>query len=164
VIVEPKGHNAQGYRFQIVLDSSSQGTESSLDLVAAETALLVTARDVDGIGNDLDLIIKTAWSSTPVGVWINDHHGGFIKADARVYASSIWSDSPLLCAAKPTESLRGAILASYQSHVQPPVHCGPGKHGSHQDMVERTGLDALARLATAPNQTRAPPSPSLLPS
>ena len=61
-----------------------------------QAGLLVTARDVDGIGNDLDLIIKSAKSFTPIGVWINNHHGGFTKADASVYAPSIWSDGPFM--------------------------------------------------------------------
>ena len=96
VIVQAQGRGPQGYRYRIVLASATRGAVSALDLAADAGGLLVTARDVDGAGNDLDLIIKSAWSLTPVGVWINDHHGGFIKADARVYASSIWSECPLL--------------------------------------------------------------------
>src|ERR1017187_1428676 len=60
VIVELKGRGAQGFRFRIVLNSATRVAESSLDLAAPAAGLLVTARDVDGIGNDLDLIIKSA--------------------------------------------------------------------------------------------------------
>src|SRR5271157_5611696 len=109
VIVEPKGRGPQGFRFQIVLDSATRGAESSLNLAAHAAGLIVTARDVDGIGNDLDLIIKSANSFTPIGIWLNNHHGGFTQADARIYAPSIWADGPLLLSASPTEVFQGAI-------------------------------------------------------
>src|SRR5208283_4417381 len=125
VIVEPNGRGPQGFRFRIVLDSAIRRAESSLDLAAGDGGLLVTARDVDGIGNDLDLIIKSANSFTPIGIWINDHHGGFIKVDARVYASSIWSDSPLMLSDNPTDSFQGAILLWHQSYLQPPTERCP---------------------------------------
>jgi hypothetical protein len=159
VIVEPQGRGPQGFRYRIVLDSGTRGTESSLDLTANEGGLLVTARDVDGAGNDLDLIIKSASSFTPVGVWINDHHGGFTKADASIYAPSIWSDGPLMLSSNPPEIFNGAILLWHQSYLQPPTQRCPGERWTRQGMVERTDLDVPSRPSTEASQTRGPPSP-----
>jgi len=159
VIVEPKGRGPQGFLFQIVLDSATRGAKSSLELAADEGGLLVTARDVDGIGNDLDLIIKSARSYTPIGVWINNHHGGFTKADASVYAPSIWTEGPFMLSVNPTDTFCGAILLWHQSYVQPPAQRIPGERCTRQGLVERADLDVPSRLSTEPNQTRGPPSP-----
>src|SRR5579859_5670066 len=55
VVVEAKGWERKGFRYRILLDSAARGAESSLDLIADEGGLLVIARDVDGVGGDLDL-------------------------------------------------------------------------------------------------------------
>ena len=157
VIVEPQGRGPQGYRYRIVLDSATRGAESSLDLAAGEGGLLVTARDVDGAGNDLDLIIKTARSFTPVGVWINDHHGGFTKADASVYAPSIWSDGPLLLSVNPPDTFQGAILLWHQSYIHPSTQRCPGERWMRQGFVELADLDVPSRLTADPQHTRGPP-------
>jgi hypothetical protein len=159
VIVEPKGRGPRGFRFQIVLDSNLRDAESLLDLAANEAGLLVTARDVDGIGNDLDLIIKSARSFTPIGIWINNHHGGFIKADAGVYAPSIWSEVPLLFSANPTDTFQRAILLWHQSCVRPPTQRFPGERRTRQGLVDRADLDVPSRLSMEPYQTRGPPLP-----
>ncbi len=161
VMVEPKGRGPQGSRFQIVLDSATRGAESSLDLVGNAAGLLVSARDVDGIGNDLDLIIKSANSFTPIGVWINNHHGGFIKVDASVYAPSIWSDPPLILSFNLTETIQGAIVLWHQSHVQPSTQGSPGERWALQALVEPTDLKVPSRLTSDPQQTRGPPSSCL---
>jgi hypothetical protein len=157
VSVEPRGRGPHGFRYRIVLKSAARSSESSLDLAAQEGGLLVTARNIDGAGNDLDLIIKNAWSFTPVGVWINDHHGGFIKADAGIYAPSIWSECPLLLSVNRTDTFRGAILLWHQSYLQPPAQRFPGERYKRQGLAERAGLHVLSRLTTEPNQTRGPP-------
>ncbi|MDR3677898.1 MAG: hypothetical protein P4N24_20625 [Acidobacteriota bacterium] len=159
ILVEPQGRGPEGFRYRIVLDSAAWDAESLLGLAANEAGLLVTARDVDGIGNDLDLIIKTARSFTPVGVWINNHHGGFIKADAGVYAPSIWSEVPLLFSANPTDTFQRAILPWHQSCVRPPTQRFQAERRTRQGLVERADLDVLSRLSTEPQQTRGPPLP-----
>ena len=158
VIVEPEGRSPRGFQFQIVLDSATRGAESSLELAANAAGLLVTARDVDGIGNDLDLIIKSANSFTPIGIWINNHHGGFIKADARVYALSIWSESPQLLTFNLTDTVCRAILLWHQSYVHPIPQRFPGERWRHHGQVERQDLDLPSRPTADPNQTRGPPS------
>jgi hypothetical protein len=159
VVVEPQGRGPQGYRYRIVLDSATHGAESFLDLAAGEDKLLVTARDVDGIGNDLDLIVKTAGSFTPVGVWINDHHGGFIKADAGVYALSIFSDGPSMLSATSPDTFQGAILLLQQSSLNPPIERCPGERRSRRGYVELADLHVPSRLTGDPQHTRGPPSP-----
>jgi hypothetical protein len=141
-----------------VLDSATQGAESSLDLAADEAGLLITARDVDGAGDDLDLIIKSANSFAPIGVWINDPHGGFIKADASVYSPSIWSDCPLMLSSNQQELFNGAILLWHQSYLQPPTQRCPGERMAHQPFIEQAGLNVPSRLMADPQQTRGPPS------
>jgi hypothetical protein len=159
VIVEPKGRGPQGFRFQIVLASPTRGAESSLDLVGNAAGLLVSARDVDGIGNDLDLIVKSANSFTPVGIWINNHHGGFIKVDANVYAPSIWSDPPFMLSLNLTETVQGAILLWHQSYIQPVTRSWPGERWTSQGFVEPRNFNAASRLAENPQHARGPPSP-----
>jgi hypothetical protein len=159
VIVEPQGRGPQGFRYRIVLDPANPGDGGSLDLAADEGGLLVTARDVDGIGNDLDLIIKTARSYTPVGIWINNHHGGFTKADASVYAPSIWSDGPFLLSVDSPDTFQGAILLWHQSYIHPSTQRCPGERRAHQAFIDLAELNVPSRLTADPQQTRGPPSP-----
>jgi len=158
VVVQPQGRGPQGYRYRIVLDSATRGAISSLYLTAEVGGLVVTARDVDGAGNDLDLIIKSAWSLTPVGVWINDHHGGFTKADTSVYAPSIWSDGPFMHSANTSDAFQGAILLWHQSYIHPSAQRCPGERWTRQDIVEPMDHEVRSRLTPDPQQTRAPPS------
>ena len=161
VIVEPQGREPQGFRYRVVLDPANPGYGGSLDLAADEGGLLVTARDVDGIGNDLDLIIKTARSFTPVGVWINNHHGGFTKADPGVYAPSIWSDGPFILSVDSPDTLQGAILLWHQSHIHSSFQPCPGERWMRQGFVDLADLQVPSRLAGDPQHARGPPSYSL---
>jgi len=157
VIVEPQGRGPRGFRYRIVLDPANQGDGGSLDLAADEGGLLVTARDVDGIGNDLDLIIKTARSFTPVGVWINNHHGGFTKADPGVYAPSIWSDGPFMLSVDSPDTLQGAILLWRQSYIHPSAQRCPGERWMRQGFVDVADLRVPSRLREDPQHARGPP-------
>jgi hypothetical protein len=155
--VQPQGRGPRGFRFRIVLDSAARGGQSSLDLATDAGDLLVTARDVDGVGDDLDLIIRSARSFTPIGVWINNHHGGFTKADAGIYAPSIWSDGPLLLSSDPTEILNGDTLLWHQSYLQAPAQRCPGGHRLRQSFIELADLHVPSRLTADPQSTRGPP-------
>ena len=162
VIIERKGRGPQGFRFQIVLNSATRGAESSLDLAANAAGLLVAARDVDGTGNDLDLIIKSANSFIPIGIWINNHHGGFIKADTGIYAPSIWSDGPFMLSASCPDTLQGVILLWHHSYIHPSTQRCPGERWMHQGFVELADLDVPSRLTGDPQHARGPPSPFLV--
>ena len=159
VTVEPEGWAPKGFRYRVVLGTSTRGAASSCELTAAEGGLLVIARDVDGIGDDLDLIIKSARSLALVGVWINDHHGGFTKADPSAYAPSIWFEPPLLVSDNPPESVHPAGLPSHLSCINPPARRFPFKHAVGEILVNSTNLAFPSRLTAGPHQTRAPPLP-----
>jgi hypothetical protein len=58
---------------------------------------------------NLDLVITTAWSFTPVGVWINDGHGGFIRSDATAYPQSIWTEGPHILSETPHETFQATV-------------------------------------------------------
>ena len=157
VTVEPEGWAPKGFRYRVVLGPATGGAASSCELTAAEGGLLVIARDVDGIGDDLDLIVKSARSLAPVGVWINDHHGGFTKADPSLYAPSIWFEVPLLVSDNPPESVHPAGLPSHLACTNPPVRRFPFKHAAGENLVNSTNFAFPSRLTTGPHQTRAPP-------
>jgi hypothetical protein len=159
VTVEPEGWAPKGFRYRVVLASATRGAASSCELSAAEGGLLVIARDVDGVGDDLDLIIKSARSFAPVGVWINDHRGGFTKADPSLYAASIWSEVPLLVSDNPQESVHPAGLPSHPSCNNPPVRRFPFEHRVGEILVNSANFAFPSRLTTGPHQTRAPPLP-----
>ena len=160
VMVEQRGRGPEGFQFKIVLDSVARGAESSLELAANAAGLLVTARDVDGIGNDLDLIVKSADSYIPIGIWVNDHHGGFIKVDNGVYSASIWSESPQLLSLNITDTVCRALLPWHQSPFKPPAEGMTGERWIYDGRVERPDHDLPSRLRADPNQTRGPPSVS----
>jgi hypothetical protein len=120
---------------------------------------MIIARDVDGIGDDLDLIIKSARSLAPVGVWINDHHGGFTKADPSLYASSIWFEVPRLVSDNPPESVHPAGLPSHPSCINLLVRRFPFKHTVGEILVNSMNFAFPSRLTAGPHQTRAPPLP-----
>ena len=159
VTVEPEGRAPNGFRYRVVLGPTTRGAASSCELTAAEGGLLVTARDVDGIGDDLDLIIKSARSLAPVGVWINDHRGGFTKADPTLYASSIWFEVALLVSDNPSESVHPAGLPSHPSCINPPARRFPFEHIVGEILVNSTNFAFPSRLTAGPHQTRAPPLP-----
>jgi hypothetical protein len=81
------------FRYKVELALSSRVGPSSFSVSAEEGGLRIIPRDVDGDG-DLDLVITSARSFVPVGVWINDGHGGFTQGDATAYSRSIWTECP----------------------------------------------------------------------
>jgi len=158
VVVEPEGRGPKGFRYRIVLDSTAPGAASSLDLTAEEGGLFVIARDVDGAGNDLDLIIKSASSLAPVGVWINDHRGGFTKVDSSIYAPSIWSEGSLILSQNPTNNLQPAAAPSYQSCIHPLTRCYRFSPCLGEGLVTSRNFALPSRLTIGAHQTRGPPS------
>ena len=89
VTLKSRGPNT--FRYQVDLDLSSRIGPSSFSVSAGEGGLRIVPRDVDGDG-DLDLVITNARSLVPVGVWINDGHGGFTEGNPTAYPGSIWTE------------------------------------------------------------------------
>ncbi len=77
VVVEPEGWEPEGFGIELCLIPPLAASRALSILPPMKAACASLARDVDGIGDDLDLIIKSARSLAPVGVWLNDHCGGF---------------------------------------------------------------------------------------
>ncbi len=93
-VAKLEGRGPGGFRYRIDLDLTSRAGLSSFSVLAQRGGLLITPRDVNGDWEP-DLIITSAWSFTPIGVWINNGHGGFVRNDPAFfhrpsrYASSV---------------------------------------------------------------------------
>ena len=157
VRVEPQGWDPSGFRYRIVLDSATHAATSFLDLTAEEGGLRVIARDVDGNGNDLDLIVKSARSLVHVGVWLNNHRGGFTRIDPSAYATSIWSEGPLVLSDNPPATLEVAGLPSYHSCLYSPRKRCPSEQVVEEVLIKSTDFNLPSRPAAGPHQTRSPP-------
>jgi hypothetical protein len=73
------GWGPGGFQYRIDVDLTSRAGRSSFSVFAQRGGLRIIPRDVNGDW-ELDLIITSAWSFTPIGVWINDGHGGFVRS------------------------------------------------------------------------------------
>jgi hypothetical protein len=73
----------------------------------------VTSHDVNG-DHLQDVLVMSADDGRPLGVWINDGHGGFEKSDPRLYPASVWHEDPLLCPESPPERATPAALNGVQ--------------------------------------------------
>jgi hypothetical protein len=157
VIIDPKGRGRLGYEYQIILDSPVRGADSSLQLVAGKSGIVVTALDLDGVGNDLDLIIKSAVTYVPLSIWINNHHGGFIRVLPNQYAVSVWSAESQFLPQELRDDFRGGLVLCHQFHSR------------FAACIALDGHEVEANLSCPPNfridpsftgklgQTRAPP-------
>jgi len=92
-IAKAEGWGPNGFQYRIDLDLSTRTGRSSFKVFAQRGGLRIIPCDVNGDW-ELDLVITSAWSFTPVGVWINDGHGGFIPTDPSGYPQSTWSEGP----------------------------------------------------------------------
>ena len=89
----PRGSVNGVYHYQIeVLLSGQQRTTFEVESGPDGGGLHISVRDIDG-DRDLDLVITTEFSRKPVGVWINDGHGGFTPGDVAIYPDSIWQET-----------------------------------------------------------------------
>jgi hypothetical protein len=71
---------------------------------------------VDGDG-DLDLVVMSAWTLAPVGVWINNGHGEFTQGDPTAYPRSIWPEGPKVVSNTPQEAPKTTVPRSYRSCI-----------------------------------------------
>ena len=79
----------------------------------------ITSHDVDG-DHLQDVLVMSADDGSPLGVWVNDGHGGFKESDVRSYPSSIWHEDPLLNEAFPPELTAFASMTGVQSFCLAP--------------------------------------------
>ncbi len=110
-IARAEGWGPSGFQYRVDLDLTTRAGLSSFSVFAQRGGLLITPRDVDGDW-DPDLIITSAWTFTPVGVWINDGHGGFIRGNPTAYPQSIWNQCPLIHSEAPHSPLQATVPES----------------------------------------------------
>jgi hypothetical protein len=58
---------------------------------------------------DLDLIITSARTLSPVGVWINDGHGGFNRSDLTPHLQSTWAEGPRMLSDTSRETFQATV-------------------------------------------------------
>ena len=107
-MVRAEGWGSNGFQYRIVLDLTTRVGLSSFSVYAQRGGLRIIPRDVDGDW-DLDLIITSAWSLTPVGVWINDGHGEFTRSESAAYPQSIWIEGPRIFSHTPQETFQAVV-------------------------------------------------------
>jgi hypothetical protein len=111
---------------------------------------------VDGDG-DLDLVIMSAWTLAPVGVWINNGHGDFTQGDLTAYPRSIWTEAPCILSDIPRERVQATVPESYRSCIDFSI----GSNFCNNLLFERFALllagANLPRRAIGRLQVRAPP-------
>jgi len=155
-IVRAEGRRSNAFQYRIELTLTTRVGPSSFSFSSKDDGVRIIPRDVDGDG-DMDLVITSAWSFAPVGVWINDGHGGFTQGDLTAYPQSIWNEGPGIFSDSPRERLQAAVPESCRSWLVSPQ----GFHFCTKLLFERLPLrmaavDPLGGLVNQP-QTRAPP-------
>jgi hypothetical protein len=157
-IVRAEGWGPNGFQYRIDLDLTTRVGLSSFSVSAERGGLRIIPRDVNGDW-DLDLIITSAWSFTPVGVWINDGHGGFTRSDPTAYPQSTWTEGPRIFSDTPHETFQATVPES--SRDWPGSSAGPP---FCNELISKR-LTLLLGAVTPPSgtprrpQTRGPPFP-----
>ena len=115
-IVRAEGWDSKGLRYRIELQLTTGVSPSSFSVSAEKGGLRLVPRDVDGDG-DLDLVVMSAWALAPVGVWINNGHGEFTRADPTAYPRSSWTEGPKVVSNTPQEAPKATVPQSYRSCI-----------------------------------------------
>lgn len=146
--------------FRIDLHVTS-GRNSSLTFLSAESALDITAVDVnrDGIP---DLVVETVFTHERIQVFLNDGHGAFERGAIEAWASSNDSDLVLRVQVNP-ENPQVAGLPPTQGHESTGVPAKAVPFASESEQAQFRPEILLAESASrAPSAARAPPSFRLL--
>jgi hypothetical protein len=158
VIAKAEGWGPSGFKYRIDLDLTSRAGLSSFSVSAQRGGLRIIPRDVNGDW-DLDLVITSAWSFTPVGVWINDGHGRFTRGDPTAYPKSTWDKVPTVLSETPHEPFQATLPEFSRSWFD----SSQGSSFYNKPIIERlTPLLAVLNPASgSPRrpQTRGPPFP-----
>jgi hypothetical protein len=159
-IARAEGWGPGGFQYRIELDLTTRVGLSSFSVSAQRGGLRIIPRDVNGDW-DLDLIITSAWSFTPVGVWINDGHGGFTRSNPTAYPQSTWTEGPRIFSDTSHETFQATVPESSRGWLgssEGPPFC-------NELVIKRLSLllAAVAPRSGAPRrpQTRGPPFPLL---
>jgi hypothetical protein len=157
-IARAEGWGPSGFQYRIDLDLTSRVGLSSFSVCAQRGGLRIIPRDVNGDW-DLDLVITSAWSFTPIGVWINDGHGTFTQGDPTAYPESTWNEGPDVLSETPQETFQATVpefSRTWPDSCEGPSFC-------NELIIKRLTLLLAAvnppRGATRRPQTRGPPLP-----
>jgi len=107
-IARAEGWGPNGFQYRIDLDLTTRVGLSSFRVFAQKGGLRIIPRDVNGDW-DLDLIVTSAWSLAPVGVWINDGHGRFTRSDPTAYPLSAWTEGLRVFSDAPHETFQATV-------------------------------------------------------
>jgi hypothetical protein len=81
---DPNDSGNTNYCIQFELSSVGR---RSISLVAPAGGLSIEARDVNG-DHAVDLVLATAWLREPVAIFLNNGHGGFLRAEPAAFPAA----------------------------------------------------------------------------
>ena len=110
-VAKAEGWGPSGFRYRIDLDLTSRAGPRSFSVFAQRGGLRIIPRDVNGDW-ELDLIITSAWTFTPIGVWINDGHGGFVRSDSVLDLRRAWYEGSRILHDFTNEALQAPVPES----------------------------------------------------
>jgi hypothetical protein len=105
---------------------------------------------------DLDLVISSARSFTPVGVWINDGHGEFVRSNASVQSPSALTQGDGIVSAAPGETFQASVPEFSGTCLSSAVSSS-GNHDINERMKLHFNPTLPSTGAVRPAQTRGPP-------
>jgi len=157
-VARAEGWGPSGYRYRIDLDLTTHVGLSSFSVFAQKGGLRIIPRDVNGDW-ETDLIITSAWSFAPIGVWINDGHGGFNPGDPTAYPQFALSNGPMILSDVARETFQ-ATVPEFSRNL-PDSFTGPA---FYDDLIAKrlTLLFSAVRPSSGlarRRQTRGPPFP-----
>jgi hypothetical protein len=151
-VVRDLGWGSKGFLYGIQIQLTAHDNPSSFQVSARESGLLIISRDVTG-DRFPDLIITSASSFTPVGVWVNDGRGGFTQGDPSAYPADVWHEGSGLCS-NPNRDLLPADLPQSR---RPLIDFSLKRDIPAEEVVEHL-LRPATRVKVLRNKTNPPPS------
>jgi len=110
-IVRSESGGLKAFKYRIDVALSTRFGSSSISVSSEEGGLRITPRDVDGNGT-VDLVVTSARRFRPVGIYINDGHGGFRAGDLTIYPPTVWTEGAGLTAQTPHETFQATLPQS----------------------------------------------------
>jgi hypothetical protein len=155
-IVRAEGRSVKGFYYRVELQLSAHLGTSSFKLSAPQGGLHIVARDVNDDG-ELDLVITSAWSHSPVSVWINDGHGTFTESDSAAYPKSIWIEGPGILSDTPNETFQAAVVESHRFSIDSPIGSSLFNNVSLDHLHLPLTISKPPSIAANRPRSRAPP-------
>jgi hypothetical protein len=146
---------SKGAYYCIDVETSETHSTQTLLIEGGLSGVRIVSRDVDG-DHLPDILVMTGDDGRPLGIWLNDGHGGFHISDPHLYPASIWHEDPLLFPTSRAEQFPLASMTGVQT-----VFLSPHRYTAPLSRVSQSpgGWDSPAACAgrTYQNSQRAPP-------